>query len=62
MMEMLDPFSTGTLTFLRTIETFVERVFATVLRTIHSTESFLFIWRGWLGRVALYKVTWSKKA
>jgi hypothetical protein len=30
MMGMLDPFSAGTLTFVRTIETFVESAFATV--------------------------------
>jgi hypothetical protein len=30
MMRMLDPFSTGTLTFIRTIEMFVESAFATV--------------------------------
>jgi hypothetical protein len=30
MMRMLDPFSVGTLTFVRTIEMFVESVFATV--------------------------------
>jgi hypothetical protein len=31
MMGMLDLFSAGTLTFIRTIETFVESAFATVL-------------------------------
>jgi hypothetical protein len=30
MIGMLDPFSAGTLTFVRTIETFVESVFSTV--------------------------------
>jgi hypothetical protein len=30
MMGMLDPFSVGTLTFIRMIETFVESAFATV--------------------------------
>jgi hypothetical protein len=44
MMGMLDPFFAGTLTFVRTIETFVESTFATVLRMIHSSGSFLFFW------------------
>jgi hypothetical protein len=44
MMEMLDPFSAGTLTFVGTIETFVESAFTTVPRTIHSSRSFLFFW------------------
>jgi hypothetical protein len=60
MMEMLDPFSVGTLTLVRMIETFVESVFATVLQTIYSSGSFLFFWWGWLCRIALHKVTWSK--
>jgi hypothetical protein len=44
MMGMLDLFSAGTLTFIRTIETFVESAFATVLRIIRSSGSFLFFW------------------
>jgi hypothetical protein len=44
MIEMLDLFSTGTLTFVRMIETFVESIFATVLRMNHSSRSFLFFW------------------
>jgi hypothetical protein len=44
MMGMLDPFSAGTLTFVRTIETFIESVFAIVPRTILSSGSFLFFW------------------
>jgi hypothetical protein len=42
MMGMFDPFSVGTLTFIRTIETFLESTFATIPRTIHSSGSFLF--------------------
>jgi hypothetical protein len=41
---MLDPFSAGTLIFIRMIETFVESTFATVLRTIHNSGSFLLFW------------------
>jgi hypothetical protein len=42
MMRMLDPFSAGTLIFVRMIETFVESAFAIGLRTIRSIGSFLF--------------------
>jgi hypothetical protein len=44
MTGMLDPFSTGTLTFIRTIETFVVSAFATILRTTRISGSFLFFW------------------
>jgi hypothetical protein len=44
MMGMLDPFSAGTLTFVRMIEIFVESDFATILRTIRNSGSFLFFW------------------
>jgi hypothetical protein len=44
MMGMLDPFSAVTLTFVRTIETFIESAFATVPRTIRNSGSFLFFW------------------
>jgi hypothetical protein len=51
MMGMFYSFSAGTLTFIRTIEMFVE-FFCHRTRMIHSSESFLFFWWGWLGRVA----------
>jgi hypothetical protein len=38
-MGMLDPFSTCTLTFIRTIEMFVESAFTTVHQMIHSSGS-----------------------
>jgi hypothetical protein len=44
MMGMLDLFSAGTLTFVRMIEIFVESDFATILRTIRNSGSFLFFW------------------
>jgi hypothetical protein len=51
MMGMIYPFSAGTLTFVRTIETFVESLCHRT-RTIHSSRSFHFFWWGWLGWVA----------
>jgi hypothetical protein len=50
-MWMIYPFSVGTLTFVRTIETFVESLCHRT-RTIRSSGSFLFLWLGRLGRVA----------
>jgi hypothetical protein len=44
MTGMLDPFSTDTLTFIRTIETFVVSAFTTILRTTRISGSFLFFW------------------
>jgi hypothetical protein len=43
MMEMIYPFSAGTLTFVKTIETFLERL-GHRTRTIRSSRSFLFFW------------------
>jgi hypothetical protein len=43
MMGMIYPFSAGTPTFVRTIETFVESICHRT-RMIHSSRSFLFFW------------------
>jgi hypothetical protein len=49
-MGMFYPFSLGTLTFVRMIETFV-KFFCHCTRTIRSSRSFLFFWWGRLGQV-----------
>jgi hypothetical protein len=44
MMGVLDPFSTDTLTFVRTIEMFVQSVFATEPEQFAVADHFLFFW------------------
>jgi hypothetical protein len=44
MMKMLDPFSAGTLTSVRTIQTFVENILATVFKQSTVADCFFFFW------------------
>jgi hypothetical protein len=44
MMGMFDPSSVGTLTFVRTIETFVESHLATVSEQFAIADHFFFFW------------------
>jgi hypothetical protein len=53
--------STGTLTHVKMIETCVESAFTTVCVQSAIAGCFLLFWWGWLGRVALHQVIWSKK-
>ena len=59
--DWCDPSSAGTLTRVKTIETFVESAFATVYVQSAIAGCFLLFWWGRLGRVALHQVTWTKK-
>jgi hypothetical protein len=54
-------FFIATLTCVKTIETWVKSAFATVCVRSAIAGCFLLFWWGWLGRVALHQVTWSKK-
>jgi hypothetical protein len=59
--DWCDPSSSGTLTHIKTIETYVENAFTTVCVQSAIAGCFLLFWWGRLGRVALHQVTWSKK-
>jgi hypothetical protein len=59
--DWCDPSSAGTLTHVKTIETCVESAFATICVQFAIAGCFLLFWWGWLGRVALHQVTWTKK-
>jgi hypothetical protein len=56
-----DPSSTGTQTRVKTIETCVESIFATVCVQSAIAGCFLLFWWGRLDWVALHQDTWSKK-
>jgi hypothetical protein len=59
--DWCDPSSAGTLTRVKIIETCVKSASATVCLQSAIAGCFLLFWWGRLGRVALHKVTWSKK-
>jgi hypothetical protein len=48
---MFDSSSTGTLTYVKIIETCVESIFCRRMRAIHNSGSFVLFWWGWLGWV-----------